>query len=96
MPTRRQPGEHHARGQVRDAIRYIIYYAAGFAGVVNVAIAASWLFAINDQVYAWLGQNRQFTVSVVVLSIAIYAAYIGLDKEARRGRANAKRMKRED
>lgn len=73
-------------------MRYALNYAYGFTAIVGVAMAASWLFAVNDEVYGWLGENRSLTAGFVILSIAIYALYIGLDKEARRARANAARM----
>jgi hypothetical protein len=75
-------------------VRYALYYAYGFSAIVGVAMAASWLFAINDEVYAWLRENRPLVIIVVLLSIALFLVYIGLDNEAKRARRTARRLKR--
>lgn len=75
-------------------MRYVLYYAYGFSAIIGVAMAASWLFAVNDEVYSWLRENRQLVMGIVVLSIALFSIYIGLDSEAKRARQTVRKLKK--
>lgn len=59
--------------------RYVVFTLA----VIGLSRAYSWLFAMDDEVKAWVSQNRPLVGLVLALSALVYAMYDWLEDKER-------------
>ena len=77
-------------------IKYVLKYCLGITAVVGFGGALTWLYGADQEVGAFLASNRELTTGALILSVAVYALYVRMDKDAESARRRRNQLRKQN